>query len=147
MVDLPNVRMTIQSIFTSRYARLCDTMEGCLPTIAKMMMESGLISKHTMKTENYDKIMDDFLAGLEWMNSVSDLEIHCGKFVTILENAGPNQAMAGLELRTALQNEVSQICGKSFLKKVAEGSLKPVYKGTDHSIRNTQIVESECVIV
>ena len=147
MVDLPNVRMTIQSVFTSRYARLCDTMEGCLPTIAKMMMESGLIGKHTMKTENYDKIMDDFLAGLEWMNSVSDLESHCGKFVSILVNAGPNQEKAGLELKKALQNKVSPICGKSFLEKIEERSLEPVNKDNDNSIRNTQIVESECIIV
>lgn len=108
------LREMIKGVFNRRYSKLYTTLEGCLPSFARKMMEAELISRESMKTDNFDKIMDEFFAGMEWLG-VSDLESNCRKFINILESIGPNQQRAGLEIEAALRELISNR-GRTFLQ-------------------------------
>ena len=114
-VNVVTIRERIKDVFTTRYAKLYTTLEGCLPSFARKMMEAKLINRESMKTENFDKIMDEFFAGMEWIGA-SDLESNCLKFINILKSVGPNQQKAGLEIEAALR-EVFSKGGRTFLQK------------------------------
>ena len=113
-VNVVTLREMIKGVFNTRYSKLYTTLEGHLPSFARKMMEAELISRESMKTNNFDQIMDEFFAGMEWLG-VSDIESNCRKFINILKSIGPNQKKAGLEIEAALR-ELTSNQGRTFLQ-------------------------------
>ena len=109
--DVAAYKTSLVTTFNSQYAKLFETLKGSLEDFAKRLFEAHLITKPAMLSNNYDKIVGEFLAGIEYMDSKTDLQQHCQVFVDALEGLG----------------SVATRCAAKNLAK--EWQLKPEYEG------------------
>ena len=86
--DVAAYKTSLVATFNSQYAKLFETLKGSLEDFAKKLFEAHLITKPVMLSNDYDKIVGEFLAGIEYMESKADLQQHCQVFVDALEGLG-----------------------------------------------------------
>ena len=121
--DVAVYKTSLVTTFNSQYAKLFETLKGSLEDFAKRLFEAGLITKPVMLSNDYDKIVGEFLAGIEYMDSKTDLQQHCQVFVDALEGLG----------------SVATRCAAKNLAK--EWQLKPEYEG-----RSTQSLSEDVLM-
>lgn len=109
--DVAVYKTSLVTTFNSQYAKLFEILKGSLEDFAKRLFEAHLITKPVMLSNDYDKIVGEFLAGIEYMDSKADLQQHCQVFVDALEGLG----------------SVATRCAAKNLAK--EWQLKPEYEG------------------
>ena len=108
--DVAVYKTLLVTTFNSQYAKLFEILKSSVEDFAKRLFEAGLITKPAMLSKDYDKIVGEFLAGVEYMDSKTDLQEHCQMFVDALEGLG----------------SVATRCAAKHLAK--EWQLKPEYE-------------------
>ena len=95
----------MKDILQEQHYPLQKALKNCLPQVASEMFSEDLISGTVKDEPTYDKLIDEFKAGMEWKD-VSELLKHWQSFVKILSNqSGPAKHAAnhlGSELRDHL---------------------------------------------
>ena len=71
-----------------KYATLKGALEGSMESFAGEMYQADLINREAMKSHNYDVIMGQFISGMNFIHSISELQEHCQVFVDVLEKMG-----------------------------------------------------------
>ena len=70
------------------HSNFADVLESSLKEIANKLFEAKIITRQVQKSPNYDAIASSFLAIMNLLDSKSDLEKHCVKFLEVLSSAG-----------------------------------------------------------
>ena len=81
-------RKAVATEFNSQYSYLSSALEGSMQKFAEKALGAALISPASMKSKNFDNIAVDFLAGLNFKDSVVNVQQYCQCFVDILEDLG-----------------------------------------------------------
>ena len=95
--DIEVFKKGVSDSITSRYAKLSSTLEGSMEPFSRLMLEAGLINRTTMKGQKYDDIMSQFISGMDFKHSISELQEHCRLFTAVLEKLGGPTKMAAVE--------------------------------------------------
>ena len=95
--DVEAFKKGVSDSITSRYAKLSGTLEGSMEPFARHMFEAGLINRTTMRGQNYDDIMSQFISGMDFKHTIPKLQEHCQLFTDVLEKLGGAAKMAASE--------------------------------------------------
>ena len=92
----------IRNVLTKQYTSLYELTRSDLQLLADKMHAAGLISSYAQSSHSFDVIIDDFQAQLSLMMSVSKIEQHCNKFLSILTDIGGSCALVSQTLQQEL---------------------------------------------
>ena len=95
--DVKAFKKGVSDSITSRYAKFSGAVEVSIEPFARHMFEAGLINRATMRGQNYDDIMSQFISGMDFKHSISELQEHCQLFTDVLEKLGGAAKMAASE--------------------------------------------------
>ena len=93
------MRKLIRKVLTKYRADLADLLETSLPKLAEEMLAAGLISNAAQKTPTFDNIMREFMAGMSFKMTHTELQEYVIKFLEILNKIGGNFACVSNVLR------------------------------------------------
>ena len=96
-IDIEIFKKGVSDSITSRYAKLSSTLEGSMEPFSRHMFEAGFINLTTIRSQNYDDIMSQFISGMEFKHNISELQEHCRLFTDILEKLDGSAKMAANE--------------------------------------------------
>ena len=91
-------KKAMRDSITSRYATLRNTLEGSMESFAENMYQAGLINREALRSRKYDIIMEQFISGMSYKHSISEIQKHCQLFADALEELGGPVEMASNEL-------------------------------------------------
>uniref|UniRef100_A0A1X7T5F1 Death domain-containing protein n=1 Tax=Amphimedon queenslandica TaxID=400682 RepID=A0A1X7T5F1_AMPQE len=91
-IDLVSIKEKVQQVLTNRRVDLSKAFKLCLPSIFDELVQVGIINEDTEKS--YEAIIENFIVGMIFMNSSSDLESYCVKFLNGLSKVGGPVALA-----------------------------------------------------
>ena len=91
-------KKAMRDSITSRYATLRNTLEGSMESFAENMYQAGLINREALRSRKYETIMEQFISGMSYKHSISEIQKHCQLFAGALEELGGPVEMASNEL-------------------------------------------------
>ena len=91
-------KKAMRDSITLRYATLRNTLEGSMESFAENMYQAGLINREALRSRKYDIIMEQFISGMSYKHSISEIQKHCQLFADALEELGGPVEMASNEL-------------------------------------------------
>ena len=104
------MRRLIRHVLTIKHAALVGLPEASLPSLVAEMYSVGLVSIGVQKKPTFDGIIGEFLAGMDFQSSHTDLQEYLGKFLSCFNKVGGSFAAAS----RVLQNEWTDIIRKEL---------------------------------
>ena len=101
-------KKSVKDSITSKYATLREALRGPMELFSQCMFQAHLIDRETMRGLNYDDIIGQFLSGMEFIHSKSELQEHCRLFIDVLEKLGGAAKMASSEFTKEWNTLLSQ---------------------------------------
>ena len=95
--DIEAFKKGVNNSVKSKYATLKGALEGSMESFAGEMYQADLINGEAMKSHKYDVIMSQFISGMDFKHSISELQEHCQLFTDVLEKLGGAAKMAANE--------------------------------------------------
>ena len=95
--DIEAFKKGVRDSIKFKYATLKGALEGSMEFFAGEMCLSDLINGEAMKSHNYDVIMSQFISGMDFKRTISELQEHCQLFTDVLEKLGGAAMMAASE--------------------------------------------------
>ena len=106
--------LALKDAFQKQYAKLAVCLEEVMPTFAKNLYEKELISRPVMRSENYDKIVNEFLHGLQFIPSYQLLEKRCHLFIKVLREMGGATMNGAAQHLSRAWTKAAKTCGFDF---------------------------------
>ena len=113
-VDIDKIRRTLKEVLKKKFASLSRSLKDTLPYVAAEMYSKGLISEAVKDNPTYDSMIREFEAGLQFLESVSELENHCQLFLKCLSSQGGPAVGAAKVLAKDWNDEVNKHCDIFF---------------------------------
>ena len=114
-VDTDEICRTLKGVLKTKYASLSRSLKGTtLPSVAAEMYSKELISEVVKDNPTYESMISEFDAGLQFLESVSELENHCQLLLKCLSIQGSPVARAAKALAKDWNDEVNKNCGIFF---------------------------------
>ena len=123
----------ITSVIHHHYDDLVDAVRTNVQLLAGKMFAAHLISKSVLRSPSVGNIILEFTSVLSFMDSLSEIEQHCAKFLSILTDIGGlctlvserlkmiwtevSRAECGVELGTYFYNSAREIKGLKLSKQ------------------------------
>ena len=104
------MRRLIRHVLTMKHAALVGLPKSSLPCLAAEMYCVGLVSIGVKETPTFDAIIGEFLAGMDFQSSHTDLQKDLVKFLSCFNKVGGSFATASKVLR----NEWTDIMRKEL---------------------------------
>ena len=95
--DVEAFKKGVSDSIQFKYATLKGALEGSMESFAGEMYQADLINREAMKSRNYDVIMSQFISGMDFKHTISELQEHCQLFTDVLEKLGGSAKMASSE--------------------------------------------------
>ena len=108
--DTTDLKTTVRDSIKFRYATLKGALEGSMKSFAGELYQADLINGEAMKCHNYDVIMSQFISGMDFKHTISELQEHCQLFTDVLEKLGGAAKMASSEFTKEWNISISQQC-------------------------------------
>ena len=89
----------MKSVILSQYASITGLPKKNLRAVADEMFTRGIIGKGVNEEPTYNAIISEFEAGLGCYKRVAEVEEHCKKFLSALEEVGGGVAIKAKQLR------------------------------------------------
>ena len=105
------MRRLIRHVLTIKHAALVGLPKSSLPSLAAQMYSVGLISNGVKETPTFDGIIGEFIAGMNFQSSHTDLQEYLGKFLSCFNKVGGSFAAAS----KVLQDEWADIIRKELI--------------------------------
>ena len=86
--EVEELRHIIRNVLTKHYTLLHESSRNNLYQVPDEMYAAFLISKSVQMSPSFHNIIEDFLLALSFMSSVSEIEQHCAKFLSIFTKIG-----------------------------------------------------------
>ena len=87
-VHVSQLSRVIKSVIQQHYSQLHDVVSTNLQIIAVNMFAAGLITESALLSPSFHSIIDQFISVLSFMSSLSEIEQHCTKFLSIFTDIG-----------------------------------------------------------
>ena len=113
-VDMDKICRTLKEVLKTKYASLSHSLKDTLPYVAAEMYSKGLISEAVKDNPTYDSMIREFEAGLQFLQSVPELENHCQLFLKCLSIQGGPVEIAAKTLANDWNEEVNKNCDIFF---------------------------------
>ena len=84
-IDVKKMKQLIRKVLTNRLADLSNLPKVSLGKLATELYSANLISIEVQKEPTFDAIIGEFMAGLAFKRSPTELEEHLKKFLTCLK--------------------------------------------------------------
>ena len=84
---------------TDHQVALHDVFQGSIVSISNGLLQAGIITHDVLKSPSYNTIIDQFVAGMNFIDTQKDLVEHCKKFITALTNVGGPVKAAALMIQ------------------------------------------------
>ena len=110
-VDIDKIRRTLKEVLKKKFASLSRSLKDTLPYVAAEMYSKGLISEAVKDNPTYDSMIRELEVGLQFLESVSELENHCQLFLECLSSQGGPAVGAAKVLAKDWNDEVNKNCG------------------------------------
>ena len=91
-------KKAVKDSITLKYATLRKTLEGSMESFAENMYQARLINSEALRSQKYETIMEQFISGMSYKHSISEIQKHCQLFAGALEELGGPVEMASNEL-------------------------------------------------
>ena len=104
--DIGAFKKSVKASITSKYAILSEALKGPMESFALHMHEAHLIDRETMRGQKYDDIMGQFISGMDFKHSISEIQEHCRLFTDVLEKLGGAAKMASSKFTKEWYNEL-----------------------------------------
>ena len=98
-VDVKKLVKELKSVTQSQYANITGLPKESLRAVADEMKTRGIIGKGVNNDPTYHAIISEFETGLGCYETVADVEEHCKKFLSALEEVGGGAAIKAKQLR------------------------------------------------
>lgn len=85
---IEEVKKDIHNVLTQWYSKLDALLKGCLQQIVTDMFSAGLVTQTTKKEPNVEKVMSDFMTGMEFITDCQELVEYCKLFLCTLDQQG-----------------------------------------------------------
>ena len=95
--DIGAFKKSVKASIISKYTILSEALKGPMESYALHMHEAHLIDRETMRGQKYDDIMGQFISGMDFKHSISEIQDHCRLFTDVLDKLGGPTKMAGSE--------------------------------------------------
>ena len=95
--DIEAFKKGVNNSVKSKYATLKGALEGSMESFAGEMYQADLINGEAMKSHKYDVIMSQFISGMDFKHTISELQEYCQHFTDVLEKLGGAAKMAANE--------------------------------------------------
>ena len=95
--DIEAFKKGVRDSIKFKYERLKGALEGSMESFAGEMYQADLINREAMKSHKYDVIMSQFISGMDFKHTISELQEHCLLFTGVLEKLGGAAKMAANE--------------------------------------------------
>ena len=95
--DTTALKTAVRDSIKFRYAILKGALEGSMESFAGEMYQADLINGEAMKSHKYDVIMSQFISGMDFKSTISELQEHCRLFINVLKTLGGAAKMASSE--------------------------------------------------
>ena len=99
------LRKTISSVIRSKRADLRQALKGTMSEFTDEMVAAGLVNDGVLESKDFEIIVNDFLAGLKFVDDLSKLEQQWNTFINILENLGGPSKRAAQQLDDMLKSD------------------------------------------
>uniref|UniRef100_A0A1X7UWF7 Uncharacterized protein n=1 Tax=Amphimedon queenslandica TaxID=400682 RepID=A0A1X7UWF7_AMPQE len=87
-IDIKTARQKIKEVMNKNHSNYADILESSLNEIANKLFEAGIITRQVQKSPTYESITSSFLSVMNLLDSKSDLEKHCMKYLEALFSIG-----------------------------------------------------------
>ena len=104
--DIGAFKKSVKASIISKYAILSEALKGPMESFALHMHEAHLIDRETMRGQKYDDIMGQFISGMDFKHSISEIQEHCRLFIDVLEKLGGAEKMASSKFTKEWYNEL-----------------------------------------
>ena len=106
--DVEAFKKGVRDSIKFKYATLKGALEGSMESFAGEMYQVGLINGEAMKSHKYDVIMSQFISGMGFKHTISELQKHCQLFTDVLERLDGPPKMASSDFSTEWTTLISQ---------------------------------------
>ena len=113
--QLDELRRIVREVYTPFYADINDTVGEGIATFADRLYTKKVIGRAVMNTNNYRKIINEFQAGLTWLQSIKDIEDYCQNFIDALAALEGQAVGAAKNLKKGWRDAVWERQGILFL--------------------------------
>lgn len=107
--DLSVVKKCINEVFQKNLDRLKDVIEDNFEDVAPRLFAAGIIAKSVLKNEEYLKIHNKFISGLDWIDTIKEIQEHCEKFFKALEEAGGSLPLVANNIRQQINKKMATL--------------------------------------
>ena len=98
-IDISTLRKLMRKVLRENYAALEDLPKTSLPKLAAEMFAVDLISSGVRKKPTFDDISNEFLAGMSFKRSHTDIQEYAKQFLRCLNKVGGSFAAASKVLQ------------------------------------------------
>ena len=110
-VNIDEVKRELQKVLNKNQVVLNEVFAIALKSIARELLQAGIVNRAVYKSPTYDAIIDSFVNGMKLRNEISGVEEYCKTFLKALSNAGGPVADAGEMIETKWIKAVKEKCG------------------------------------
>ena len=107
--NLDKLKHLVYDILQNNHIRLYNSCSICLQPLARVMYSNGLIGEATNKSPQFDGIIAEFTAGMEWITSIDKLKEHLSLLLISFNSQGGILSKAGTILQTEFSKRGVQI--------------------------------------
>ena len=97
--ELNAVKKKLKDVFIDNQVPLKRVFQLSLSSISHELYQVRIITQAVHKSPTYDGIIGSFISGISFIDSLSQLEERCNKFLSALSNVGGPVARAANKLR------------------------------------------------
>ena len=113
--NLDRLRRTLKETVNDRYTKLEGVVENSLEGFAALLFQERVVTRSVLKSASYNKIINEFFAGMSFLQSVGAIEEHCLKLLHALEDVGGPATAASSELHSAWTRVIREKFHLEFL--------------------------------
>ncbi|XP_019857672.1 PREDICTED: uncharacterized protein LOC109585968 [Amphimedon queenslandica] len=86
--DIKTAKQKIKQVMNENHSDFAYILESSLKEIANKLFEANIIAQQVQRSPTYDAIASSFLSMMNLLDSKSDLEKHCVKYLEALSSVG-----------------------------------------------------------
>ncbi len=105
-VPISNIIICIKEEFTKMYPRLQELFDGSPKSIAGELLAVGLLVNEHVQNPSYHVIINAFLNGFLFLDTVDQINEHCCKFLSAMNNVGGPFSTAAEYVRKKLNDSL-----------------------------------------
>ena len=78
----------IVAVINNNHSKLITLIQTSLQSVAREMYQAKIISEEVKDNPTPDKILKEFIIGMEWIKNQASMEKHCKKFLDAFNKIG-----------------------------------------------------------